>query len=161
MLCYNCDESKEAGRGDTRTPSSKIDHLGQELTPSGTKFFTNFRPMKLDIIPLLVYLNVGLLKIVVKVRINAINLSPPKNRSINENRVSGGSAPIHSALFTGTGHLDDGLIPPRARLKAGPYDWGFEFIGRSSALEGSVEKAALAETEFESVMAELEAEIER
>jgi hypothetical protein len=54
------DDSKEAGRGDTRTLNSKIVYLGQKLTPRGTKFFTNFRPMKLDIIHTLVYLNVGL-----------------------------------------------------------------------------------------------------
>jgi hypothetical protein len=46
----------------------------------------------------------------------------PYNRIVTRkqhNRVSGGPAPIHSALFTGTDHLSDGLIPPSARLKAG------------------------------------------
>lgn len=62
------DESKEAGRGDTRTLDSKIVYLSQKLTPRGTKFFTNSRPMKLGIIHSIVYLNVGLLKIVFKVR---------------------------------------------------------------------------------------------
>jgi hypothetical protein len=74
-------QSKEAGRGDTRILNSKIDHLGQELTSQGTNFLTNVRPMKPDIISLLVYLNFGLLKIVLKVNINANKYFTPNNKS--------------------------------------------------------------------------------
>jgi HPt (histidine-containing phosphotransfer) domain-containing protein len=46
-------------------------------------------------------------------------------------------------------------------LKLSAFSKELEFMGRSGALEGSVEKAALVETEFEHVKAALEAEIER
>ena len=42
------------------------------------------------------------------------------SNELKVNRVSGGSAPIQSALLKGTKHRSDGQIPPRARLKAGP-----------------------------------------
>jgi HPt (histidine-containing phosphotransfer) domain-containing protein len=44
-------------------------------------------------------------------------------------------------------------------LKLSAFSKELEFMGRSGALEGSVEKAALIETEFERVKAALEAEI--
>jgi hypothetical protein len=51
------------------TPSTNEDHLVQNLTPFGTKIFTNLRPIERDIISLLVYLNGGLLKTFLKVRL--------------------------------------------------------------------------------------------
>ena len=45
-------------------------------------------------------------------------------------------------------------------LKLSAFSKELEFMGRSGALEGSVEKAAMVETEFERVKAALEAEIE-
>ncbi|VVB62849.1 Hpt domain protein [uncultured archaeon] len=44
-------------------------------------------------------------------------------------------------------------------LKLSAFSKELEFMGRNGALEGSVEKAALVETEFERVKAALEAEI--
>ena len=44
-------------------------------------------------------------------------------------------------------------------LKLSAFSKELEFMGRSGTLEGSVEKAALVETEFERVKAALEAEI--
>jgi HPt (histidine-containing phosphotransfer) domain-containing protein len=45
-------------------------------------------------------------------------------------------------------------------LKLSAFSKELEFMGRSGALEGSVEKAARVETEFERVKAALKAEIE-
>ena len=45
-------------------------------------------------------------------------------------------------------------------LKLSAFSKELEFMGRSGALEGSVEKAAWVETEFERVKAALKAEIE-
>jgi HPt (histidine-containing phosphotransfer) domain-containing protein len=44
-------------------------------------------------------------------------------------------------------------------LKLSAFSKELEFMGRSGALEGSVEKAAMVETEFERVKSALEAEI--
>ena len=44
-------------------------------------------------------------------------------------------------------------------LKLSAFSKALEFMGRSGTLEGSVEKAALVETEFERVKVALEAEI--
>jgi HPt (histidine-containing phosphotransfer) domain-containing protein len=44
-------------------------------------------------------------------------------------------------------------------LKLSAFSKELEFMGRSGALDGSVEKAARVETEFERVKAALEAEI--
>jgi HPt (histidine-containing phosphotransfer) domain-containing protein len=46
-------------------------------------------------------------------------------------------------------------------MKLSAISKDLEFMGRSGALEGSVEKAALIEAEFERVKAAIEAEIER
>ena len=53
------------------------------------------------------------------------------------NRVSGGSAPIHSALLAGANHRSDGLIPPRARLKAATDSQTQRWIKHSVLFKGA------------------------